>query len=110
MVENLSNLDMSSWQQHLQGLNDEIDRCVGNAEWERLAEILDARRLFLERLSSIAGTFSDQQNLVLKQCLEMILVRDEAFISIIEEQKRLFVNQQSILERGKKAVTIYNSY
>ncbi|AMK77771.1 MULTISPECIES: hypothetical protein [Methylomonas] len=105
-----SDPDLKKWQQQLQWYADNIQDCVMRAEWERLADTLDARHVYLEQFFVGATSFSEHKKLLIKQFALSILEQDAVFISYIEEQKMRSASQQSVLDRGRKAMQAYNSY
>ncbi len=102
--------DFLEWQQQLQGFADNIQDCIVKAEWERLADILDVRQAYLEQFFVTTAAFSEPKKLLLKQLAQSMLEQDAVFISYIEEQKMRSATQQSVLDRGRKAMLAYSSY
>ncbi|OAI06599.1 hypothetical protein [Methylomonas methanica] len=102
--------DFLEWQQQLQGFANTIQDCMVKAEWERLADILDVRQNYLEQFFVTTAAFSEPKKLLLKQLAQSMLEQDAVFISYIEEQKMRSATQQSVLDRGRKAMLAYSSY
>ncbi|CAD6878002.1 hypothetical protein [Methylomonas albis] len=110
MSVDLHDPDLVKCQQQLQCFADNIQGCLLKAEWERLADILDERQVYLERFFASAASLSEHKKLLIKQLAQSMLEQDAVFISYIEEQKMCSATQQSVLDRGRKAVQAYNSY
>lgn len=102
--------DFLEWQQQVQGFANTIQDCMVKAEWERLADILDVRQAYLEQFFASTAAFSEQKKRLLKQLAQSMLEQDAVFISYIEEQKMRSATQQSVLDRGRKAMLAYSSY
>ena len=102
--------DTPVWVRELQNFNACISDCLNNSQWDRLSEFLDARRSYMETLSTAAETFSADDKLALKQILQTILDQDANAVAMIEAQKAQSADQQSTLGQGLKAIQFYQSY
>lgn len=102
--------DLVTWRRQLQCFTENIQDCMAKSDWERLADVLDARQIYLERIFAVADSFPAQKKLLAKQLAQSILEQDADFISCIETQKKLSAAQQSALGLGRRAMQAYNSH
>jgi hypothetical protein len=92
--------------QHLSDFSSEIELCIDNADWEKLATVLASRQNYLEQI--LSDPISEEYLSATRELVEGILEQDVVFQSKIQDQKNKLVELQSLLERGRRAVQAYS--
>lgn len=104
--ETIREIWIDGHQAALSDFSAQIESCIINSDWERLATVLETRQQYLEQLlaNPIPEGFLD----AVKQLSESILDEDAGFLRRIQEQKNISAQQQTSLERGRQAIRAYN--